>query len=165
MLFFIVIIIFLLCVVPGKVRLEDLSGNEVSFDGSGVLEFEEGRRAVKAELKLKGSYNESRLTVGWDAEYQTPNSPTTQTIRSKSTISQESKHHDETEKQIDTTLSLDFSEFPDYNLEASWKYQVSCFFFSLSSSKYVYCYFLPLFSLSASRFNYLTYYIISIVLR
>lgn len=93
----------------------------VSYEGNLGVDLGQ-RKEVQAEWR--GSLNDTSLTLVLDANYKIfEGARNPETIRWKSTISK--FKHEEESTQIDTTLNLDFSEFPDYNLGASWKYQVS----------------------------------------
>jgi hypothetical protein len=107
----------------------------VSFSGTGELKLDHGPAPVR--LNLKGSFNDSRLNLALDSNYGDPTSLTPKIIRLKSDLSY--IQSPDSSLQIDTSLSLDFSEFPDKNLDGFWKFQVSTFsldstFTSLSSA-------------------------------
>lgn len=85
-------------------------------------------------LYVSGLSNSSRIRVEVNADYRTREDPlNTQTVKWKSTIRRDDTRPNKRAREIDASLSLQFSEFQDYNLEASWKYEVCCIFLPFST--------------------------------
>lgn len=86
----------------------------------------------KMDLTLDGGFNETSVTLNWVGDYSAG-----ERIKCTSRLTTLGRHNSRDKPNninniistvlkegIDSQLSLEFSEFPQYNLAASWKYQV-----------------------------------------
>lgn len=98
------------------------SGSSIAntFVGNGVINY----NGKKVGLKLDGGRNETSVSLSWETSYG--NGETIKCTSRLTMVGQDySKEGYVTKNGIDSQLTLHFSEFPHYNLAASWKYQVS----------------------------------------